>query len=163
MAKDGYRLSLDATGSFVTDRTHREDEYSVEAEAKFVTLGRNQMSEEWLFLSMVFDPSSECITFAGTHCYIDRYHTDKHPSDVRLNCGYRFGDANNNGTVNIVDAQLAYDMIPEKNPYTELSDYKKMRACADVNGVDGLRRGDLILDAVDAFAIQSATLRGWNQ
>ena len=59
------------------------------------------------------------------------------------------GDVNNNGELNIVDAQLAFD-------YARLwSDDADMGKRADVTGTDG------VVDATDARAIMYATHYGW--
>ena len=65
------------------------------------------------------------------------------------------GDINGNGSISVVDAQIAYDMATGK--YQSLTNPASMNAWlrADVNG-------DGSLDATDAFAIQSAMLRGWS-
>ena len=63
------------------------------------------------------------------------------------------GDVNSNGILNIVDAQIAYD-IATTDMYKTREDYAAMYAAADVDW-------DGAVDAKDAFAIQYAALRGW--
>ena len=63
------------------------------------------------------------------------------------------GDVNDNGILNIVDAQLAYD-IATTDIYKARDDYAAMFTRADVDG-------DGTVDAKDARAIQYAALRGW--
>lgn len=63
------------------------------------------------------------------------------------------GDVNNNGVLNIVDAQVAYE-IATKDSYESRPDYANMRVRADVNWDDEV-------DAADAFAIQYAVHYGW--
>ncbi len=59
--------------------------------------------------------------------------------------GVAQGDANMNGSINIVDAQIAYDIA--KGLYQDDSQYLQRYALAEVNG-------DTYVDATDAFAIQ---------
>ena len=63
------------------------------------------------------------------------------------------GDVNDNGILNIVDVQLAYD-IATTDIYKARADYAAMFTRADVDG-------DGTVDAKDARAIQYAALRGW--
>ena len=63
------------------------------------------------------------------------------------------GDVNGNGILNVVDAQIVYD-IATTDSYKDRQDYADMRARADVTWDDEV-------DASDAFAIQYAALRGW--
>ena len=63
------------------------------------------------------------------------------------------GDANGNGVLNIVDAQIAYD-IATTDLYKDRSDYVDICLRADITG-------DGTVHAEDAFAIQYAALRGW--
>ena len=63
------------------------------------------------------------------------------------------GDVNGSGILNVVDAQIAYD-IATTDFYKDRQDYADMRARADVTWDDEV-------DASDAFAIQYAALRGW--
>lgn len=63
------------------------------------------------------------------------------------------GDVNGNGALNVVDAQIAYD-IATTDFYKDRQDYADMRARADFTW-------DSEVDASDAFAIQYAALRGW--
>ena len=60
-------------------------------------------------------------------------------------------DINGNGVVNIVDAQIAYDISCGR--LTNLSNYSDLQKAADVNG-------DGVVDASDAFAIQRYALTG---
>ena len=62
------------------------------------------------------------------------------------------GDLNNNGEVNIVDAQLAYDIATGK--YNSHRHIATLRAIADVNG-------DGCADAGDALAIQHFAVHGF--
>ena len=59
--------------------------------------------------------------------------------------GVAQGDANMNGSINIVDAQVAYDIA--NGLYQDDSQYLQRYALAEVNG-------DTYVDATDAFAIQ---------
>ena len=63
------------------------------------------------------------------------------------------GDVNGNGILSVVDAQIVYD-IATTDFYKNRQDYADMRARADVTWDDEV-------DASDAFAIQYAALRGW--
>ena len=74
-------------------------------------------------------------------------------------CGTHLGDVNDNGAVNIVDAQIAYDLATILGMYADLPGYKAYRGAADVTGPGGAPDG--IVDAVDAFRIQYAALHGW--
>ncbi len=68
------------------------------------------------------------------------------------------GDVNCNGRLNVVDAQLAYDIALGK--HAELPGYPTMCSRADVAGApDGGPDGNIT--ANDAFAIQYAALHGW--
>ena len=74
-------------------------------------------------------------------------------------CGTHLGDVNGNGVVNVVDAQIAYDIAIGKGDYSDLPGYKAYRAAADVTGAAGSPDGEL--DASDAFRIQCVALCGW--
>ena len=63
------------------------------------------------------------------------------------------GDINGNGVLNVVDAQIVYD-IATTDLYKDSQDYDDMRTRADVTWNNEV-------DATDAFAIQYAALRGW--
>lgn len=63
------------------------------------------------------------------------------------------GDVNNNGVLNAVDAQIAYDLA-STSAYVDAPEYADLLSRADVT-FDGS------VDAVDAFAIQRAALLGW--
>ena len=63
------------------------------------------------------------------------------------------GDANGNGILNAVDAQIAYD-IATTDLYKDRVDYEDMHLRADVTW-------DGEVYAEDAFAIQYAALYGW--
>ena len=75
-------------------------------------------------------------------------------------CGTHLGDVNGNGVVNVVDAQVAYDIAIGKGDYSDLPGYKAYRAAADVTGAAGSPDGEL--DASDAFRIQYVALCGWD-
>ena len=66
---------------------------------------------------------------------------------------YLRGDVNMNGVLNIVDAQIAYDIA--NGMYTTADNYANLRFIANVVGTDD------VVDASDAFAIQYAAFRGW--
>ena len=68
------------------------------------------------------------------------------------------GDVNCNGLLNIVDAQVAYDIA--NGGHAGRRDLAWMRSRADVTGPAGAPDG--AVDAQDAFAIQRAALLGWN-
>lgn len=73
------------------------------------------------------------------------------------------GDVNNNGKVNIVDAQLAYDLATNKLASATLSELLSLwGAGATIDTVRGIAdfNGDGTLDAADAFAIQHAAIVG---
>ncbi len=74
--------------------------------------------------------------FAGSHAKLD-------------------GDVNGNGVLNIVDAQIAYDMVKSPETYTDRADYEDMYSRADVKWNNDV-------DATNAFAIQYAALYGWD-
>ena len=74
------------------------------------------------------------------------------------NCNTHLGDVNGNGVLNIVDAQIAYD-IATHNMYSELEGYDAYRAASDITGENGTPDG--YVDAQDAFRIQYVALRGW--
>ena len=65
------------------------------------------------------------------------------------------GDVNGNGVLNIVDAQIAYDMVKSPETYTDRADYEDMYSRADVKWNNDV-------DATNAFAIQRAALYGWD-
>ena len=67
------------------------------------------------------------------------------------------GDVNCNGLLNIVDAQIAYDIA--NGGHDGRHDLAWMRSRADVTGPAGAPDG--AIDAQDAFAIQRAALLGW--
>lgn len=75
-------------------------------------------------------------------------------------CGTHLGDVNGNGVVNVVDAQIAYDIAIGKGDYSNLPGYQAYRAAADVTGTAGSPDGEL--DASDAFRIQYVALCGWD-
>ena len=78
---------------------------------------------------------------------------------VCADCGTHLGDVNGNGAVNIVDAQIAYD-IAAHNKYNGIEAYAAYCKAADVTGADGAPDG--AVDAVDAFRIQYITHYGWS-
>ena len=92
----------------------------------------------------------EAIPAAGHH-FRDRVCPD---------CGTHLGDVNGNGVVNVVDAQVAYDIAIGKGDYSDLPGYRAYRAAADVTGTAGSPDGEL--DASDAFRIQYVALCGWD-
>ena len=63
------------------------------------------------------------------------------------------GDVNFNNRINVVDAQIAYDI--SSGMYTTHEKYETMRLAADVNK-------DGIADAADAFAILVCAVSGNN-
>ena len=65
------------------------------------------------------------------------------------------GDVNGNGVLNIVDVQIAYDMVKSPEMYTDRADYESMYSRADVKWNNDV-------DATNAFAIQRAALCGWD-
>ncbi len=71
---------------------------------------------------------------------------------------YERGDVSGNGVVNIVDAQIAYD-IATTDFYKDHTDYDQLFERADVTGASGAPDGQVY--AEDAFAIQHAALCGW--
>ncbi len=74
-------------------------------------------------------------------------------------CKTHLGDVNGNGSLNIVDAQIAYD-IAAKKAYTSLDVYAAYCSAADVTGTnDG--KPDGTVDALDAFRIQYVLHYGW--
>ena len=77
---------------------------------------------------------------------------------VCADCGTHLGDVNGNGAVNIVDAQIAYD-IAAHNKYSGTEAYAAYCKAADVTGAGGAPDG--AVDAVDAFRIQYITHYGW--
>ncbi len=79
---------------------------------------------------------------------------------VCSDCGTHLGDVNGNGAVNIVDAQIAYDIAIGKGDYSDLPGYRAYRAAADVTGTAGSPDGEL--DASDAFRVQYVALHGWD-
>ncbi len=79
---------------------------------------------------------------------------------VCSDCGTHLGDVNGNGVVNVVDAQIAYDITIGKGDYSNLPGYRAYRAAADVTGTAGSPDGEL--DASDAFRIQYVALCGWD-
>ena len=66
---------------------------------------------------------------------------------------YEIGDVNGTGGVNVVDAQIAYELATTDH-YKDRADYDEMTARAEVI-LDGQ------IDAVDAFVIQYAAFHGW--
>ena len=77
---------------------------------------------------------------------------------VCADCGTHLGDVNGNGAVNIVDAQIAYD-IAAHNKYNGTEAYAAYCKAADVPGAGGAPDG--AVDAVDAFRIQYIIHYGW--
>ena len=73
---------------------------------------------------------------------------------------YERGDVSGNGMVNIVDAQIAYD-IATTDFYKDRADYDQLFDRADVVGAGGAPDGQVY--AEDAFAIQHAALYGWGR
>ena len=65
------------------------------------------------------------------------------------------GDVSGNGALNIVDAQIAYDMVKSPETYADRADYESMYSRADVKWNNDV-------DATNAFAIQRAALCGWD-
>ena len=65
------------------------------------------------------------------------------------------GDVSGNGALNIVDAQIAYDMVKSPETYADRADYESMYSRADV-------KWNNKVDATNAFAIQYAALCGWD-
>ena len=66
---------------------------------------------------------------------------------------YEIGDVNGNGVVNVVDAQIAYELATTDH-YKDRADYDEMMSRAEV-----ILNGQV--DAVDAFVIQYAAFYGW--
>ena len=66
---------------------------------------------------------------------------------------YEIGDVNGNGVVNVVDAQIAYELATTDH-YKDRADYDEMMSRAEV-----ILNGQV--DAVDAFVIQYAAFHGW--
>ena len=73
---------------------------------------------------------------------------------------YERGDVSGNGVVNVVDAQIAYD-IATTDSYKDRADYDQLFERADVVGAGGAPDGQVY--AEDAFAIQHAALCGWGR
>lgn len=73
---------------------------------------------------------------------------------------YERGDVSGNGVVNVVDAQIAYD-IATTDFYKDRADYDQLFERADVVGAGGAPDGQVY--AEDAFAIQHAALCGWGR
>ena len=65
------------------------------------------------------------------------------------------GDVSGNGALNIVDAQIAYDIVKSPETYADRADYESMYSRADVKWNNDV-------DATNAFAIQRAALCGWD-
>ena len=115
--------------------------------------------------AMANDMFSYCTSLVGIlGTTYDKAHTDAAYARIDgglLAPGYlalKNGDVNCNGRLNVVDAQLAYDIALGK--HTELPEYATMRSRADVAGApDGGPDGNIT--ANDAFAIQYAALHGW--
>ena len=95
----------------------------------------------------------------------DPAHAD--PASARLDGGAtapgyfadRRGDVSGNSLVNIVDAQVAYDIA--RGMHAGLPGYAAMCSRADVTGTPG-GGPDGCVYAEDAFAIQYAALHGWD-
>ncbi len=66
---------------------------------------------------------------------------------------YEIGDVNGNGVVNVIDAQIAYELATTDH-YKDRADYDEMTARAEVI-LDGQ------INAIDAFVIQYAAFHGW--
>ncbi len=73
-------------------------------------------------------------------------------------CKTHLGDVNGNGIIDIVDAQIAYD-IATRNSYVDLDAYDAYCTAADVTGENG--KPDGCVDAQDAFRIQYVLHHGW--
>ena len=65
------------------------------------------------------------------------------------------GDVSGNGVLNVVDAQIAYDMVKSPETYADRADYESMYSRADVKWNNNV-------EAANAFAIQRAALCGWD-
>ena len=77
---------------------------------------------------------------------------------ICADCETHLGDVNGNGSIDIVDAQIAYD-IAAHNSYVGLDAYDAYCAAADVTGENG--RSDGYVEAQDAFRIQYILHYGW--
>lgn len=66
---------------------------------------------------------------------------------------YEIGDVNGNGVVNVIDAQIAYELATTDH-YKDRADYDEMMERSEV-ALDGE------IDAIDAFTIQYLALSGW--
>ena len=75
---------------------------------------------------------------------------------ICTDCGTQLGDVNGNGAVNIVDAQIAYDMATKGFCMGE-EFYKAYRGAANVS-----EPNEDTLDAVDAYRIQYIIHYGWD-
>ena len=114
--------------------------------------------------SGMFSGCQELVGGAGTA--YNAAHTDA--TYARVDQGFaapgyfslKRGDVTGNGLVNVVDAQIAYE-IATTTAHQGHPDYAIMRICADVTGPAGVPDGQVC--AEDAFAIQHAALRGWGE
>ena len=75
---------------------------------------------------------------------------------ICVNCGVLWGDLNSNGQVNVVDAQIAYDVA--RGVYGTREAAPELFALADVSGPNGTPDG--LVDAQDSLAIHFAALMG---
>lgn len=75
---------------------------------------------------------------------------------VCVDCGHLYGDVNSNGSITIVDAQIAYDVA--NNIYSQHELCEVLQHHSDVTGPEGISDGTV--DAQDAFAIMVRLLRG---
>ena len=75
-------------------------------------------------------------------------------------CKNQLGDVNASGKINIVDAQMAYDIASKEGAYKDLDAYAAYYSAADVTGSDD-GKPDGTVDALDAFRIQYVVLYGW--
>ena len=108
---------------------------------------------------------SNCTSLVGIlGTTYDKAHTDATYARIDgglLTPGYlalKSGDVNCNGRLNVVDAQLAYDIALGK--HAELPGYATMCSRADVAGAP-VGGPDGNITANDAFAIQYAALHSW--
>ena len=152
------KASATATWTCATDATHKHTEiYTVEKlEKKAATcFARGE-------IECIATATIEGTTAKATDTVIKYTSATGHNfKDVNCtDCKTHLGDANGNGKINVVDAQIAYEIAAGNSYYEGLDIYDALYAASDVTGKNGVPDG--YVDAQDAYAILYAAVFGWD-